>query len=792
MDAVTLGMAKADAKKNYAKADRPTASITSARALALGSTFDSRTGLCNFKASHLAKTRGKIARAAAGLGPAKIAHVGDSITNGNQVDKFSQSYPARVRAALGALYPSGGTGYVPGAFDSRWTFGAGWTLQTATNFNYQCTTNGSTATFVSDVPGTIVTLTYRNTGALTVSIDGAAPVAVAASSSNTLKTYQVTGLADTVHTVVVTNNSNFGYICGIEVSRVNGLSVSNFGLSGSKTIDWLLAGVTADYMAPIAQLKAWAPDLVTVMLGTNDHRSGSVSAATYKTNLTTLVADLKATGIEVVLITPPPNDAGSSAIAPYLDALYDVALTQDVPVLDVHDRWRSYSSTAALGLMSEGTHPNAAGYDDLATAVLAAIVPGRPAQVAWAGIVGKPATFNAKDYGAAGNGTTDDTVAIAKAYAAAHAAGATLYLPAGTYKVTALPAFLDQDSIIGDGAWATKIVYAGTGTLLTLTGKQFVSFRDLQIWITGAGATAIDLSGCFRCSFTNVIIRGNHTGANTTYQGQTGIKLRDNTGGTTFQNCDIQNLGYGIQTSCIQNYVVNSKFTVCWRSVRGIGGTANAGMVFTNTEFTGGDTTQATETHILIDGSANSWSFTGCWFEKADYGAKVGVAGSGGPSQFSMVGCKIGARVVHLQLNDCRQPHLDSVEFDVDQTGTPTELVINATYCAEGVAINLVTTVRSDFAIADFPAYWFIVRKGQIHAGSIHLNGMGDSSDSVATNKGYVDWKSSWANISGKPTGALTYSKTTAETAPTLAGIGTAIAQIRARLVALGVTDSTT
>lgn len=400
--------------------------------------------------------------------------------------------------------------------------------------------------------------------------------------------------------------------------------------------------------------------------------------------------------------------------------------------------------------------------------------------------------FNVKKYGAVGDGTADDTTAIASAYTAAKDAGAGIYLPSGTYKVTSLPAFVDQDYINGDGPWATKILYAGTGTLLTLTSKQFVKFSNLQFFITGVGATALDLSGCFRCSFTNVIVRGNHTGANTTYQSQVGVKLRDNTGGTTFQNCDIQNLGYGIKTSCIQNYTVNTKFTVCWRSIHGIGGTANAGMVCTNTEFTGGDTTQATETHVLIDGSANSWSFVGCWFEKSDYGAKVGVAGSGGPSQFSMVGCKIGARVNHLQLNSCRQPHLDSVEFDADQTGTPTELVINATDCAEGVALNLVTTIRSDFAVADFPPYWFIVRRGQIHAGSIHLNGMGDSSDNVAANKGYVDWKSAWANIGGKPTGTLTYSKTTAETAPTLAGIGTAIAQIRARLIALGVTDNTT
>ena len=365
---------------------------------------------------------------------------------------------------------------------------------------------------------------------------------------------------------------------------------------------------------------------------------------------------------------------------------------------------------------------------------------------------GKLGVISVKAYGATGNGSTDDTTAVNNAYTAAAAANKSLYFPAGTYKLTALPALANNMRVVGDGRWSTTILYEGTGTLSTLTNKQYVEFADVNFWATGVGGKVFDLSGCFRLSFTNIVIRGQHTGANTTYQTQIGVNLRDNTGGTTFQNCDFNNLGIGLQTSCIENHIVNSKFATCWKSLRGVGGTANAGMYITNTEFVGGTNDQTTYAHIIIDGSANSWSLVNVWLEGCKYGAIIG-SGSSGPSQFAMFGCKIGARTTGLKIDACRQTHLDNVEFDVDQNSdaSPKEVEINSTNAVEGVALNLVTTLRSDFAYSDFPDYWFVVRKGQAKVGSLTLQGMGDNSDTVATTKGYVDWKSAWANMGGKP-----------------------------------------
>lgn len=341
-------------------------------AAALPGRFDPNLHLYNAKPSQLAKLRAKLAAAYAGTGTAKIAHAGDSITLGLNTTKHTQSWPARVREALTANgYPSGGSGFNTMTFDTRWTFQSGWTLYQAAKFIYQCTTAGATATYVSTDPGTTVTVYYRNTNGFTVAIDGGAPVAVPSSSSGTLKTYQVTGLADTTHTVVITATVSFVYILGVEVSRTTGVRVANFGLSGSQSGMWNVA----DYDGPMATVGTWLPDFVTLALGTNDQRTGPVPVATYKTNMQALITTAKgwSSAPDVALIAMPPNSSGTAVVAPYIDALYELADSNDLPLLDFSDRFVSYTSANALGMMFDATHPNAVGQFDLGRTVLAGL-----------------------------------------------------------------------------------------------------------------------------------------------------------------------------------------------------------------------------------------------------------------------------------------------------------------------------------------------------------------------------------------------------------------------------------
>lgn len=74
--------------------------------------------------------------------------------------------------------------------------------------------------------------------------------------------------------------------------------------------------------------------------------------------------------------------------------------------------------------------------------------------------------ISAKDYGAAGNGSTDDTTALNTWLTAISTTGKCGYLPAGTYKITAAltPITVGGWCISGAGQYASTIEYTGAST----------------------------------------------------------------------------------------------------------------------------------------------------------------------------------------------------------------------------------------------------------------------------------------------------------------------------------------
>ena len=370
---------------------------------------------------------------------------------------------------------------------------------------------------------------------------------------------------------------------------------------------------------------------------------------------------------------------------------------------------------------------------------------------------------NVKKYGAVGNGVADDTAAVASAVAAA--AGKPVYFPTGDYKVTAWPAIVDNMTFVGSSARNSTIVFGGTGTLISAVTKQNVHFTNLGFFATGATSKLLDLSNCFVWTFTGCLFRGNHTSASgATYRGQYGITLRDNTGGCRFVDCDINNLGYGVRVSCIQNHFTMCKFVSNWYAILGTGNNSAAGLNITMTEFDAPKDGTTTAAHIWIDGMANEWNITQTWFEGGNKSLIVGLAGTGGPSKFYMAGCKMAAQTVALELNHCRQPHLVNTEFDADQNSIPgyKEMLIDSTHCVEGVADNLITTVRDDFSFDDFPPYWNVIRKGQQRAGEFKANGV-EVEGATRTGDFFMEYNAAVGKIMATDADGKAYWRTPAE-----------------------------
>lgn len=371
--------------------------------------------------------------------------------------------------------------------------------------------------------------------------------------------------------------------------------------------------------------------------------------------------------------------------------------------------------------------------------------PDYPNNSGTATVVPRPSVTDVRDYGATGDGSTDDTAAINAAVTAAHTAGNSIYFPAGDYSVTSFPTLNDFDIVHGDGSDKSTIIYGGSGTLVTLTNKARVRFSDLNIWITGASGKGFQLSNCFGCSFDSMVIRGNHTSTTyPTYLPSVGIRLDNNTGATMIMNSHITNFGTGIMTYCIQNYISNCKLTTNYTSVLGTGNNNNAGLSISDCDFVSDTDPDTTQRHIYIDGAANDWWISNVWFEGADSAVVVGVSGTGGPSSFGMVNCHVSARSYCIDLQHCRQPYLANIIFADETGGPPTELRIDTNNAYEGTAVNLVTLLGSDLPDNIFTEYWTVIGRGKSLLSRVdrqlRLRNTGTSDDILtALNSSYND-----------------------------------------------------
>ena len=154
-------------------------------------------------------------------------------------------------------------------------------------------------------------------------------------------------------------------------------------------------------------------------------------------------------------------------------------------------------------------------------------------------------SISVKDFGAVGNGTTDDTAAIQAALTAG--AGKTVIFPPATYKTGALTAF--DNTILNLSGATLNFSAAGNITGLTLGSNCTVIKGEL----IGAGGGTYSASGI---AISAKGIRGANDATAPTYV--TGPKINDVTirnwaftgielgyvTGTYIGNCNIQNIGY--------------------------------------------------------------------------------------------------------------------------------------------------------------------------------------------------------------------------------------------------------
>jgi hypothetical protein len=188
-------------------------------------------------------------------------------------------------------------------------------------------------------------------------------------------------------------------------------------------------------------------------------------------------------------------------------------------------------------------------------------------------------------FGAVGNGTTDDTLAIQRAIDQLYLNDATknsplrtyavkLVFEAGTYKISAplrIPPYAnlqgagkDKTIIRQTGAFAVAYSvgsdsepgdYTTTSTMTSLNQPQFIELRDMTLEQTVANKPGLDLIAAKNSVFSNLKIKGVWAYPNTALNEESvGLRLVAKSASVSctsnlFENIDIANFAYGVDST---------------------------------------------------------------------------------------------------------------------------------------------------------------------------------------------------------------------------------------------------
>lgn len=182
------------------------------------------------------------------------------------------------------------------------------------------------------------------------------------------------------------------------------------------------------------------------------------------------------------------------------------------------------------------------------------------------------AVYNVLDYGAVGNGVTDDTAAIQAAINAA--SGGTVYIPKGTYLVGSLDGFsFAGTQIIGESKFTTKLK-AKSGTVTSVIRNSssgsgtsaYCAVRSLMIDLGGQNINGVDFRSVNNSVAQDLhIVGGTSIGTASGNGVLFGAPLNAGAYSNTVQDCSMKYLAKGIKwgEDANQNTVIGGECLTC-------------------------------------------------------------------------------------------------------------------------------------------------------------------------------------------------------------------------------------
>lgn len=325
------------------------------------------------------------AGAIAGLGRARIVHVGDSNTMGhsamgNGQHRRAQSYPTHLATLAADRSPSWGNFFGRAisetsitnlqAYDPRMVVGAGWTAGGPASIGGEMWINSTTTAPLSLTP-----VEAWDTAEVYIAVDEAVTVEIGiagARVSHTPAVGQVVKLTYSAATAAqqalqIVRQSGAVRVIGAHCYKSGaGVDILNAGRSGWRSDQY---AAVASYYSPLAALPALGADLWVIQLGLNDFDQGR-NPASFGADLRAIANAGLAAGASVVLVVS--LNPGSIDVYPWADyrgQIYGVAAELGCALVDVGILYGSHAEALADGLVTNDLHPSARGYAETARAI---------------------------------------------------------------------------------------------------------------------------------------------------------------------------------------------------------------------------------------------------------------------------------------------------------------------------------------------------------------------------------------------------------------------------------------
>lgn len=237
-------------------------------------------------------------------------------------------------------------------------------------------TSGTDATAkLSNFDGTRITIYHRDSGSFRYRIDGGSWVIVTTSETGGKSKTEITGLTAGLHSIDIDTTVNTDVVAIYSFYAKNwdkaGIEVHKCGHAGARGIQYL--NKISPHIPYFA--KEINPDLVIIILGTNDYRYPTSNVSNFIAGIHSIVSAFRSVSPDVgIVFIAPPDTKGIPAnpavpLISFVNAAREYSAANNIEFVDWHGLTPDWETANRLGQVADDLHVNDNGATGLVNSV---------------------------------------------------------------------------------------------------------------------------------------------------------------------------------------------------------------------------------------------------------------------------------------------------------------------------------------------------------------------------------------------------------------------------------------